>query len=102
MVCVNRTPTTGEIEAARERRDIDAFGCGLSDTIARAWVNSHFNIWINLTTPHMPITSDGKAPDLQPFLSEIQTAVGKAVRKAHRPGGNGGRRRMSSWTISMM
>ena len=89
MVCVNRTPTTGEIEAARERRDIDAFGCGLSDTIARASVDSHFNIWINLTTPHMPITSDGKAPDLQPFLSEIQTAVGKAVRKAHRPGGNG-------------
>jgi len=36
-------------------------------------------------TPHMPITSDGKAPDLKPFLAEIETVVGKAVRKAHRP-----------------
>ena len=33
----------------------------------------------------MPITSDGKAPDLNPFLREITTAVGKVVRKAHRP-----------------
>ena len=30
----------------------------------------------------MPITSDGKEPNLKPFLSEIQDAVGKAVRKA--------------------
>jgi hypothetical protein len=38
----------------------------------------------------MPITSDGKAPHLHPFLPEIRTAVSKAVRKAHRPqAGNG-------------
>ena len=35
-VCVNRTPITGEIEAARDKRDIDAFGCGLAHTIAQA------------------------------------------------------------------
>jgi hypothetical protein len=35
----------------------------------------------------MPITSDGKAPDLEPFLKEIQTAVSKAVGKANRPEG---------------
>src|SRR5260221_13104997 len=44
-----------------------------------------FNIWVNVTTPYMPITSDGKAPDLNPFLDEIQAATTKAVRKAHRP-----------------
>jgi hypothetical protein len=27
-VCVNRTPITGEIEAARDKRAIDAYGCG--------------------------------------------------------------------------
>jgi hypothetical protein len=31
-VCVNRTPINGEIEAARENRDIDVYGCGLSNT----------------------------------------------------------------------
>ena len=34
--CVNRTPVTGNIEAARDKRDIDVFGCGLSNTIAEA------------------------------------------------------------------
>ena len=33
----------------------------------------------------MPITSDGKAPDLEPFLDNICEAVQKAVNKAHRP-----------------
>jgi hypothetical protein len=33
----------------------------------------------------MPITSDGKAPNMVPFLDGIMSAVGLAVRKAHRP-----------------
>jgi hypothetical protein len=33
----------------------------------------------------LPITSDGKEPDLTPFLDEIRNAVAKAVRKARRP-----------------
>src|SRR5262249_27878002 len=35
-VCVNRTPVTGEIHLARDKRDINAFGCGLSHNIAQA------------------------------------------------------------------
>jgi hypothetical protein len=88
-VCVNRTPITGEIEAARDKRDIDAFGCGLSHTIAQAPKEVEFRIWLNITTPFMPITSDGKAPDLLPFHLEICSAVSKAVKKAHRPNGKG-------------
>ena len=37
----------------------------------------------------MPITSDGKAPNLLPFLDEICEAVGKAVKTAHRPNARG-------------
>jgi hypothetical protein len=33
----------------------------------------------------MPITSDGKMPDLRPFVGAISDAVSKAVRKARRP-----------------
>jgi hypothetical protein len=84
-VLVNRTPVTGEIKAARDKRDIDAFGCGLSNTIAQAPKEVDFNIWLNITTPYMPITSDGKEPNLMPFLQEICEAVGKAVKKARRP-----------------
>jgi hypothetical protein len=87
--CVNRTPTTGDLHAARNKRDIDAFGCGLHHTIAKAPSRVEFDIWINVTTPYMPITSDGKAPDLKPFLEEIHTAASKAVRKAYRPEAGG-------------
>jgi Topoisomerase 6 subunit A/Spo11, Toprim domain len=85
LVCVNRTPITGAIEAARDKRDIDAFGCGLAHTIAQAPIGSQFYIVMNLITPYMPITSDGKEPNLEPFLDEINTATAKAIRKAHRP-----------------
>jgi hypothetical protein len=83
--CVNRTPITGQLNVGRDKRDIDAFGCGLAHMIATAPRDVEFDIWINITTPYMPITSDGKAPDLCPFLKEIHAAVSKAVRKAHRP-----------------
>src|SRR5258708_8630192 len=65
--CVNRTPATGDLCAARDKRNIDAYGCGLSHTIAKAPSGVQLNIWINGTTPYMPITSDRKAPDLHSF-----------------------------------
>jgi hypothetical protein len=89
QVCVNRTPISGAIKAARDNRDIDAFGCGLSHTIATAPKDAKFSIWLNITTPYMPITSDGKAPNLEPFLDEITEAATSAVRKAHRPNARG-------------
>jgi hypothetical protein len=88
-VCVNRTPITGDIRAARDKRDIDFYGCGLHHNITQAPKDAQFSIWLNLTTPYMPITSDGKAPDLEPFFDEIRAAVGKAVKKAHRPNARG-------------
>jgi hypothetical protein len=84
-VCINRTPIAGEVRAARDKRDIDAFGCGLHYTIAQAPIGVEFALAINITTPFMPITSDGKEPNLEPFIAAISTAVEKAVRKAHRP-----------------
>ena len=85
FVCVNRTPVTGQIGTARDKREINAFGCGLSHTIAQAPKDAQFGIRLNLTTPYMPITSDGKEPNLEPFFNEIASAVAKAVKKAHRP-----------------
>jgi hypothetical protein len=86
VVCVNRTPISGSVSAARDRRDIDLYGCGLGRTIAQASKDVQFGIWVNITTPYMPITSDGKAPDLAPFFDEMAKAVSKAVRLAYRPG----------------
>ena len=56
-VCVNRTPVAGDIDAFRDKRDIDVSGCGLANTVAQALKDKNFVIWLNITTPYMPITS---------------------------------------------
>jgi hypothetical protein len=85
VACVNRTPVTGNLHAARDKRDIDAHGCGLHHTIATAPKDKHFHIQLNIITPYVPITSDGKAPNLKVFVDPIAKAAGSAVRKAHIP-----------------
>src|SRR5262249_40357396 len=85
LVCVNRTPVTAEVKAYQEKRDIYMFGCGITQAIAVAPKDRHFAITLNVITPYMPITSDGKAPNLEIFLDAIQRAASSAVRKAHRP-----------------
>ena len=90
LVCVNRTPVTSNIEAARDKRGIDLYGCGLQHKVAEAPKDKSFAIRLNITTPYMPITSDGKEPNLEPFLDGICDAVAKAVRKARRPGAKEG------------
>jgi Topoisomerase 6 subunit A/Spo11, Toprim domain len=88
-VCVNRTPVTAEAGAYREKRDINMYGCGVHYSIAEAPKDKHFSIELNIITPYMPITSDGKAPNLQPFLEAIARATSGAVRKAHIPNSRG-------------
>jgi hypothetical protein len=85
LASINRTPVAGNIEAARDKKEINVFGCGLSDTVAKAPKDEDFDIWLNVISPYVPITSDGKEPDFVPFLGAIKDAVGKAVRKARRP-----------------
>jgi hypothetical protein len=89
LVCVNRTPVTGDIEAARDKRDIDLYGCGLQHKVAEAPKDKRYTIRLNIITPYMPITSDGKEPNLEPFFDVVSDAVSKAVRKAHRPNTKG-------------
>ena len=96
IVCVNRTPVTGDIDAARDKRDIDVFGCGLAHTIAASAEGREFDIWLNITTPYMPITSDGKAPDLSRSSTRSATPSAKAVQQGAPPRRQGQRRRRTS------
>jgi hypothetical protein len=86
---VNRTPIAADINAGRDKRAIYIYGCELANTVAEAPKDRNFNIWLNIMTPYMPITSDGKEPNFKPFLDEIAGAIAKAVRKAHRPESRG-------------
>jgi len=79
---VNRTPPTADVRAYREKKEISLYGCGLAhDFDADA---GFYNILVNVLSPLIPITTDGKEPDLSPFAPEIIRVVGKAIRKAKR------------------
>ena len=83
-VCVNRTPITAEVRITilEDKTCVGVFGCGLryGATIGRRT----FKFLINITTPYMPITSDGKSPDLSQFSNEIIDSMEKAARSAKR------------------
>ena len=95
---VNRTPITAEIHASRCMKDKTAYGlvgCGLSDEHdntalpVKAGRGREYLLVVNVTTPYMPITTDGKAPDLSVIEDAIRQAIEKAIRRAKRKNGSG-------------
>lgn len=94
VVLVNRTPITAELVAGRFMADKTAIGiqgCGLSKehkntaTGIRAGRKGQYQIIVNVTTPYMPITGDGKAPDLSHFTASLRRVLEKAIRRAKPP-----------------
>ena len=83
-VLVNRTPITGTVSLSRWQRDLTLNGCGLSSTLRAAPGRSGIDLRVNIITPYMPITSDGKAPNLSCCSQVIREVAGKAVRRALR------------------
>ena len=83
-VLVNRTPITGTVSLSRWQRDLTLNGCGLSTTLRAAPGRSGIDLRVNIITPYMPITSDGKAPNLSCCSQVIREVAGKAVRRALR------------------
>jgi hypothetical protein len=81
---VNRTPVTGDLRISRIRpsTQVGIFGCGLSHgfEVGRKGVT----IYVNITTPFMPITTDGKNPDLKRYINPLADALKKACGKARR------------------
>jgi hypothetical protein len=84
-ICINRTPSTGYSHANYNDQEMSLYhGSGLRHGVAGAPTKGFFIIRINITTAFCPITSDGKAPDLNPFVNAILIAVATATRKAKR------------------
>lgn len=77
---VNKTRITGDVRVYDDRGKLSLFGCGL----AHSTKSKSADIVINVQTPYMPITSDGKEPDLEPMANEIADAIRRAAAKARR------------------
>lgn len=92
IVCVNRTPITAHTYTRHEKGE-QALSVG-----ARWFTVRHRRprrIWLNVLTPYMPITTDGKAPDFTPIHSQIQAVMGKAADKVKGPEAEGGGKGMT-------
>lgn len=82
---VNRTPVTTPMKTFQDpdrRTDTALIGCNLRDTFATGREPMAF--YLNITTPYLALTSDGKAPDLLPMRDEILATLEKAARRARR------------------
>jgi hypothetical protein len=83
ILCVNRTPVTADVELVRSDKDKGCYviyGCELRHrfTVGR---KRDFCLVVNVQCPHIPLTSEGKAPDLSPLADEILDAAAKACRR---------------------
>ena len=83
-ILVNRTPVTGDVSIQRSanKGNVIIFGCNLGYDFAVGQKN--VSLTINVQIPFMPITTNGKEPDLELFVDEIRTAIERAAKKCQR------------------
>ena len=84
-VCINRTPVTGNTQVFFDSdKDFMIHGCGLHHAIDTPTKKGAWRLTLNVTAPYVPITTDGKEPDLEPAVDAIGAALAAAIKKAHR------------------
>ena len=83
-IYVSRTPITGEATIFHDSKQFSIYGCGLNHDIDAPTKKGAWLLALNITAPFVPITTDGKEPDLSPFVDAIVAALSAAINKAHR------------------
>lgn len=83
-IAVNRTPIASDLSLYRHPSDKGAYivkGCGLlhSFPVVR---RADFALTVNVTTPYMPITNDGKTPDLAVVCDSLFETLTRAAKRA--------------------
>ena len=86
-IYVNRTPITGEVSAIHYKTDLCLSGCNISDEGHIYLIDigqRPARVFLSIITPYMPITTNGKSPDLGYLKAGITDAIQKSIRKAKR------------------
>lgn len=68
---INRTPITGDVAASSHDDWLSLNGCGLRDCVAIR-KGCRYRVIVNIITPCCPVTTDGKEPDLRPFVGPVK------------------------------
>ena len=80
---VNKTVTTATIQASFQGKYAILHYGGI-ETWFEKKITTPPSIWINVMTPYMPITSDGKNPNFKPLETPINQLFEKVVKSAAR------------------
>lgn len=84
IILANRTPITARVSCGKYGSGASAktyiTGCGLNHHFKTG--RAPMRITVCVTAPYLPITTDGKEPNLRPLLSPINDAIASAARKA--------------------
>lgn len=84
MFMVNRTVIAGNMRTYRSKpTELIISGCGLSHRFAVP-KGVPVSLIVNVTTPYMQITTDGKEPNLRPYVGDITVAIKKAANKCKK------------------
>lgn len=83
-VCVNKTPVTADVRVSTKQATTTIWSSGLYAEIR----SRPANFFLNIITPHMPITSDGKEPDFRPMARVIEDTLKRAASKARKKSQN--------------
>jgi DNA topoisomerase VI subunit B len=83
-ICVNKSPVTADVNVSTKQAATTIWGGGLYIDVK----SRPANFYLNIITPYMPITSDGKAPDFRPMANMIEDAVKRAASKARKANQN--------------
>jgi hypothetical protein len=89
----------------KDKSDYGLQGCGLSSefentaTAFRVGRKAEYRIVVNITSPFMPITTDGKEPDLSHVKGALCAVLQKAVKRTRQTRGSSVERRSGKRTI---
>jgi hypothetical protein len=81
-LAVNRTPAPVELEAYHDKTELTVFGCELAHGMSVG--RKPVSVQLHITTPYMPITSDGKTPNLLPFKDIVVDLIELAAKRCRK------------------
>ena len=80
---VNKSPITVDMQTWEEKQKQVVYGGGFAYEYSIGRLGQ-VEIWVNIQTPYMPITTDGKAPDLRALARPLEDAIQAAINRAKR------------------
>ena len=75
---INKSPAIKSPHMFKEKKQKNIWGMGVNVDMN---ISDEIEVTININSPVVPITSDGKEPDLSKMKSAIDDAIQKAVRR---------------------